>query len=269
MKSLKHTKFFLVTLVLLITGVVLALTTSTVMAGPKWEQRCSTLKPESGNEVKAPEFEVILGKDSVTVRGSSYISPGGIFNGVEWAIDLENCSYQTKRIAISNKPADDNTVNDERWYEKTVSEGEQAVTSPTGNYLVGIKIVTKDPPGYWLAATTHKLYWTTYSNGTVQWYHFVKGCTGYTTPLNTHWYVSSCQWLNENPYYSSDRRYVYSRIRGSYYNYDFLDPNQRTDAIHYSKITGRNDGSWVHEWSATHSGEFYWLLRGEVVPDYP
>ncbi len=168
MKTLKHTTVFLVTLILLITGTVLALTTSTVMARPKWEQRCSTLKPESGNEVKAPEFEVILGKDSVTVRGSSYISPGGIFNGVEWTIDLENCSYQTKRI-LSDKPADDNTVNDERWYEKTMSESEQAVTSPTGNYLAGIKIVTKDPPGYWLAATTHKLYWTTYSNGTVQW----------------------------------------------------------------------------------------------------
>lgn len=255
--------FFLAVLALLTTAMSFTFATSTVTAEAEWQKKCSSLQPEFA-EVTAPEFEVILRDNDVIVRGTSYVAPGATFQGFEWAIDLKNCTYQTKRIKNSER-VPGNVVNEEYFN----SEVNERVAVATGNYLAGIKIVTKDPPGYWLAATTNKLYWTTYSNGTVQWYRFVKGCTGYTTPLNTHWYVSSCQWLNENPYYSSDRRFVYSRIQGSYYNYDFWDPNQRTDARHYSKITGRNNGSWLHEWSATHSGEFYWLLRGEVVPDYP
>lgn len=59
-----------------------------------------------------------------------------------------------------------------------------------------------------------------------------------------------------------------SRIQGSYYNYDFGNNNQRTDAVHYSKITGLNNGAWTHNWWVSHTGEASWLLRGVVVP-YP
>lgn len=258
-------------LLIMAIGVALAFTTSAVIAGSEWQGKCRALNPQATNEVTAPEFEVILQSNGITVRGSSYIAPGASFQGFEWTINLKDCTYRTQRL-VNDTPVPGNTVNDERfrdvYNEAAASEVGEAV-APTGNYLAGIKIVSKDPPGFWLAATTNKLYWTTYPNGTVQWYRSVKGCTGYTTPLNTHWYVSGCSWLYENPYYSADRRYVYNRIQGFYYNYDFMDPNQRTNAEHYSKITGRNDGSWLHQWWATHSGEFYWLLRGEVVPDYP
>lgn len=266
---MKTTKsiFSLAVLALLTTAISFAFATSTVTAEAELQKKCFSLQPGSV-EVTAPEFEVVLRDNDVIVHGTSYVAPGATFQGFEWTIDLKNCTYQTKRIKNSER-VPGNVVNEEYFNSEVNSEANERVAVATGNYLAGIKIVTKDPPGYWLAATTNKLYWTTYSNGTVQQYRFVKGCAGYTTPLNTHWYVSGCQWINENPYYSSDRRFVYSRIQGSYYNYDFWDPNQRTDARHYSKITGRNNGSWLHEWSATHSGEFYWLLRGEVVPDYP
>jgi len=234
------------------------------------EKRCKTLTPAPINELSAPEFEVTLEGDKVTVHGYNYVVSGHAFRGFEWEVNLKNCTYYAKWVTADKPPAD-NIIIDEHFADTRAYPGqkESIASTPTGNYLAGIKIVSKDPPGFWLASTTNKLYWTTYSDGTVRWYRYVKGCQGYTTPLNTHWYVSGCWWASENPYYSASHQRVYSRIQGSYFNYDFMDPNKRTDAVHYSKITGLNSGAWIHEWWVSHSGEFSWLLHGEVVPDYP
>lgn len=238
--------------------------------------KCTVVKSAIANELPSPEFEVVILPNGVTIRGSSHVASGASFQGIEWAVDLQNCTYQAKRLTTSKEyslPVE-SVVNDEYFndvYNESVKRESEAgkVYASAGNYLAGVKIVTKDPPGLWLASTTNKLYWSTFSNGTVQWYRSVKGCKGYTTSLNTHWYTTACQWLNEKPYYSASKKNVNSRIKGSYNNYDFLDPQKGTYAVQYSKITGYNNGSWTHSWSVTHSGEFYWLLTGVVVPDYP
>lgn len=227
-----------VLLVVLYVAFTLAIPSANAQSGG---DGCKTLSPAPINELVAPEFEVTLQRNRVTVHGYSYVAPGHTFRGFEWGVDLKNCTYYARWIT-ADKPPSNNTVIDEYFSDRRINPGQadSIASIPTGNYLAGIKIVSKDPPGFWLAATTNKLYWTTYSDGTVQWYRYVKGCQGYTTPLNTHWYVSGCWWSSENPYYSANHQQVYSRIQGSYYNYDFMDPNKRTDAVHYSKITGLN-----------------------------
>jgi len=111
--------------------------TSTVTAEAKWQKKCSSLQPEFA-EVTAPEFEVILRDNDVIVRGTSYVAPGATFQGFEWAIDLKNCTYQTKRIKNSER-VPGNVVNEEYFN----SEVNERVAVATGNYLAGIKIVTK------------------------------------------------------------------------------------------------------------------------------
>ncbi len=154
------------------------------------EKRCKTLTPAPINELSAPEFEVTLEGDKVTVHGYNYVVSGHAFRGFEWEVNLKNCTYYAKWVTADKPPAD-NIIIDEHFADTRAYPGqkESIASTPTGNYLAGIKIVSKDPPGFWLASTTNKLYWTTYSDGTVRWYRYVKGCQGYTTPLNTHWYV--------------------------------------------------------------------------------
>ncbi len=252
-----------VSLLVLLIGMGVPIATEAQAAGPDQQKiDCTELRLELGSEVTAPEFEVVLQSNGVTFRGTSYVPAGTTPKGFEWAVDPQKCTYRTKRLTNSSGAT---MKGNERTV--TVPLVGAGISAATGNYYAGYKVVSLDPPGYWLAATTNRLYWTTYSDGTVQWYQYTKGCTGYTTPLNTHWYNSGCSY--GAPYYSSNHQILYSYVTGTYYNYDFMDPNQRTDATHYSWITAYNNGSWSPTWSATHSGEYWWLLRGQYVPDYP
>lgn len=248
-------------LLILIFGAAVSTVTPAQAAGPDQQKiDCKELRLEPGSDVTAPEFEVVIQPNGITFRGTSTVPAGTTLKGYEWAVDSQKCTYRTKRLANSigaTKESNEHTV--------TAPPLVAGMSAATGNYYVGYKVVSLDPPGFWLAATDNRLWWTTYSDGTVRWYQYSKGCTGYTTPLNTHWYNSSCSW--SDPYYSGNRQVVYSTVAGTYYNYDFMDPNQRTDASHYSVITGYNNGTWSPTWSATHSGEYWWLLRGQFVPD--
>lgn len=91
-------------------------------------------------------------------------------------------------------------------------------------------------------------------------------CIYHTPPLNTHWFNIACSFAD--PVYQNNRLEVLSNIWAKYRNFDFNDANLSTDAEHYSEITGFNNNTFRHRWSITHSGDAFWLLRGEVRRDF-
>lgn len=224
--------------------------------------KCAQYAALASNDVVAPDFQVVVSSKGIRVQGRSEYVAGETPKAFEWRLDDTNCTYSTKFITTPKDPAP-------QVLAMNSNSAPSTTLAATGNYVAGIKVLTQDPPNYWLAGTTNKLYWTTYSNGTVSYYNYAKGCQGYTTPppYNTHWYSSGCYF--GVPYYNSGNTMIYSSISGNYYNYDFMDPNQRTDTSHYSMIEAHNNGSWAHTWWENHSGEYSWLLHGAVVPDYP
>ncbi len=83
------------------------------------------------------------------------------------------------------------------------------------------------------------------------------------TSWGTHWYMDSYGFIGSVTY-SPDQTSLFSEAYGNYHNWDFDDINQATYADHWSKIQGKNDGDFDYWWSATHSGEYWWLLDGDV-----
>jgi hypothetical protein len=267
MKTTQHFIAPLMALAILAMSVGLASANDTIppSEGPAEETSpitdCTSFDAKPGNLISSPEFEVVRSSDGVIVQGVNVVVAGEKLRGIEWEVDLKNCTYLATEASNAGTP---------RVSETIVENTNPRLAQLTGSYFAGVWVVTKDPPGYWLASTLNKLWWNTYSNGTVQWTQHGKACTGHTTPLNTHWYVVSpngCQW--GSPWYSSGTQSAFTQISGDYYNYDFGNPSQRTDARHFSQIEGRNNGTWVHSWSATHWGEYSGLLRGETIPAGP
>lgn len=231
----------------------------TLAARPAQTPPCPAFAPHAQSEVLAPEFEVVVTTDGIQVRGRSEFAANTPLKAFEWSLDISNCTYTTKLIEARDQAPQANL-------HTQVNATLRGSAAPTGDYFAGVQIVSEDPFDVPLAATTNKLYWATYSNGTVHWYQYTGGCEGYATGI-THWYMSNC--LYSSPYYEAGNTLIRATILANYYNYDFVDPALRTDVMHYSQIVAYNNGAWAHVWSALHSGEYSWFLRGEVIPEQP
>ena len=223
------------------------------------------LQPEASSEVILDSFEAILwSDDSVTVQSSGQKQAETPALYFHWEINLSKKTYKTTKLAVSDliKRTPINTKIEKNKGKLTPDAVVVAVTP--GTYTATVQVVTDDLVGEDLAETTHKLNWTVNAGGTVNWnWRSVSAWAANPSSFGTHWFVDTYGFVGSVTY-SPDQTSVFSEAQGKYYNWDFGDDNQATYADHWSKIQGRNDGGFNYWWGATHSGEYWWLLDGDV-----
>lgn len=202
------------------------------------------LKPDPQSEQIVDSISVTrLSDGSILVKGSGEHISGSEPVNFEWEVDLEKGTYKTTRIATEDV------------------EGFGALSS--GSHTAYVRVRTVDLPGLTLAETQQQLWWSV-SNGKVYYNDRTKACWAVNpSPIGTRWYIYLCRWYNPI-YYNGDQTRIYSEVEAEYYNYDWLDPNLITQASHFSRIIGRNNGGFDYSWFAYHSGESSGTLRGQV-----
>ncbi len=127
-----------------------------------------------------------------------------------------------------------------------------------GYWTVSIK--TLDPLLYELTNTTANASWSAYEDsGGCQWSAPLSGtCWGANpSPLNTHWFISSCQKFPSSSYLNLDLTVV-----GNYYNWDFGNPSQATYVTQTARISLATGIGVSIDWSHYESGEYSSLAFG-------
>jgi hypothetical protein len=226
------------------------------------------LLPDSKSQIILDSVNMSVAPDgSITIQ----VTSGPLSDASEFAydfqIDKSKKSYSTKLVNLNQiqiLPIDEGSSgeNTEKNIDNTFSPNAvQPLAISPGTYQATIRVQTLDLVFIVLAQTTDYLKWTVNSNGAVQWNSFTDGCTGFTTSLGTHWYVSSC--TGNAPYYSGG--VVYNYVAGSYHNWDWGNPNLSTNSSHTVTVGGKNDGHCTYTWSYTDSGEDAGLTWGRRV----
>lgn len=123
-------------------------------------------------------------------------------------------------------------------------------------------MTTRDPAFIRLNQTRIQLGW--WHNGSSVSFRYRNGSC-YANPntgLST-WHTSQCFFVGA-PYYgrSGSVGFVGTQVKGAYYNYDFLNPNVATVAIHRNYVEGYGRGGAARYPSFFFAGEAYHLLRG-------
>ncbi len=177
MKKIVGVSFLLILLV----GITV---TSILASSPAAQTQCNTLVPAADNEVSASEFHATIQPTGVTVEGQTSGSLNAQLSRFEWSINLSNCSFRTTRLpGLNSNPSGGSIINQEFNQDRSNGEiDEEGTASPNANFQVGFTLITKDPPGFWLATTKNHLWWKNKANGKVRWQRMSKGCTAFTTP---------------------------------------------------------------------------------------
>lgn len=232
-------------------------------------QRVVRLQPLADAEILVPNFRAILHEDgSVTLTGSGRAKVGAPTSGFDFEVDVLAGTYTTRRLdprEIEELVPLQEATGVNRALREPGDEGRAPVekVSP-GNWWGRVRVQTKDPALIVLAETKVELHWNVAANGSVTWNSYTDGCwAANPSSLGTHWFVSSCA-AGGGPWYASGNR-VCNDNSGSYYNWDFLIANQRTDSSHYAWMCGRNDAIFDYNWSYSDSGEASLLIFGAVV----
>lgn len=246
-------------------------------AGPRVDQdperdikveRIVELEPMADAEVIIPGFKAFFLSDgSVTISGKGTARVGAPIHGFDFEVDLASGTYTTRRLdprEIEERKPLQEAFGENRQVEPQDGKLKQITAAVTpGTWFGRVRVQTKDPAFIVLTETRTQLTWTVYSGGTVAWNNYGDGCwAANPSSLGTHWFVSYCQ--HGGPWYPSSTR-VCNDNRGNYYNWDFLDNNQRTDASQWAWLCGRNDAIYDYNWSHNDSGEFSLFIYGSVV----
>lgn len=179
------------------------------------------------------------------------------------SIDISNNTYTTTLVDMSEVnilPSEEGEPEKNLGNIKNQQYSLVPLAISPGTYQATIRVQTLDPVYIVLAQTTNYLKWTVSSNGSVQWNAYTDGCLGYTTPI-THWYVSACS--SSAPYYSGG--VAYNAASGTYYNWDWGNPNLSTNAYHSITVGGKNDGHCTYSWSHSDWGEDANLTWGRRI----
>ncbi len=226
-------------------------------------ERTTKLQPLPDAEVVLPKLEAFFLSDgSVTVRGQGTAKAGAPPSGFDFTIDLEKGTYTTRTLTpeeIREREPQQGAMGFNRTGPAPGSPQEKV--SP-GNWQGRVRVQTKDPAFIVLTETTARVSWSVSAGGTVTWTSYSDGCwAANPSSLGTHWYNSSCS--GGSAYYNSNR--ACNANTGSYYNYDFVDPNAGTFVTDSDWLCGRNDAIFDYNWSHSDSGEGAILIYGSVL----
>lgn len=226
-------------------------------------ERSAKLLPQANAEVVLPRLEAIFLSDgSVTLRGQGTARVDSAPSGFDFTVDLAKGTYTTRRLSPTE--LEERTPLVESSGRNRVGESPEAPelkVSP-GNWQGKVRVQTKDPAFIVLTETTVQVSWSVAANGTVTWKSYSDGCwAANPSALGTHWFNGSC--ALGAAYYNSNR--ACNANTGSYYNYDFVDPNQGTFVTDSDWLCGRNDAQFDYSWSHNDSGEGAILIYGSVL----
>lgn len=262
-------KLFLLALIGLLTAsvttAVSAATDSTKKNEPKVVE-VQQLKPESTSEVVLPSLEAIKYSDgSIKIHGTGTKQVNTTAESFKWEVDLNKATYKTTKLDSKKELA---TAPSGTKSETNPAMSKQSKTGQLGTqatYTGTVQVSTKDPVNWTTCWTKQSLTWNVYSDATVDWSsRSLDYWVGQPTSGDTYWYLND-YYFNGSPYYpSASHGSVVTEATGKYYNYDFWSDSQRTDATHWIQIEGLNTNRYVYDWSATHTGEASYLLRGTV-----
>lgn len=226
-------------------------------------ERSTLLRPLPEAEVVLPRIEAFFLSDgSVTVRGRGTAKAGAAPAGFDYALDLHKGTYTT-RLLRPEQIGEREPLTGATGFNRTGGKpGEPELKVSPGNWQGRVRVQTKDPAFIVLTETTAQVSWSVAANGTVTWTSYSDGCwAANPSALGTHWYNSSCS-LGA-AYYNSNR--ACNANTGSYYNYDFVDPNAGTFVTDSDWLCGRNDAIFDYNWSHSDSGEGALLIYGSVL----
>ncbi|MCZ7355779.1 MAG: hypothetical protein O8C65_02500 [Candidatus Methanoperedens sp.] len=201
------------------------------------------LQPESGSEV-------ILNSSNATRWSDDSISFGGsgekrvgepaLYFSIE--VNISKGTYKTIKRNISNDIEFTPVLSKVEIYNNELVPNILTAGVKPGTWLATIQMITKDPALWDLAKTTHTLTWTVNPSGTVTYKGRIDSCwAANPSPLNTHWYVDSCNFQGSY-LYSADYTALFSTVDNKFHNWDFMNQNQATYVEHWNQIKGRNDG---------------------------
>lgn len=208
------------------------------------------LKPSENSEGVLDNVELILSdsKIGLKVEGTKKVDSGiDVFKII---IDKEKNEYKLEKVQDQKLKEYENLIK-----EKDIEQNNFSILSTS--YSGGVIVTTTDPVDEPLCKTWHKIWWSVdypYSTLTSR-----NKDTWAANPsfFNTHWYVDAEEWTGLS--YIDGGRTVRSSMHSSFYNYDFNDPNARTDVDHYITLEGRNSGYFGYE------GLWYWTWSGDMA----
>jgi len=226
------------------------------------------LTPDKDSEVILDAVNIKTAPDgTITIEAKGGHVDGMPAFAYDISIDTRQGTYKTKLVPLSDvkiyssqqgSSGDNKDKSESSW---SSPNNAQPLAIAPGTYEAKILVQTLDPVFFLLAQTTNYLKWTVSSSGSVQWKSYTGGCAGFTTPLGTHWYVSSCR--SNLPYYQSG--IAYNEAAGTYYNWDWGNPNLATYSSHWVKVGGKNDGHCTYSWTYSDWGEDATLTWGRRV----
>lgn len=226
------------------------------------------LTPDKNSEVILDAVEIKTAPDgTITIEANGGPIDGMPMFAYDISIDTRQGTYKTELVPLSDVKiypsqqgsSGDNKDNSENSWSSP--NNVQPLAIAPGTYQAKILVQTLDPVFLVLAQTTNYLKWTVSSSGSVQWKSYTDGCAGFPTPLGTHWYVSSCP--SNLPYYRSG--IAYNEAAGTYYNWDWGNPNLATYSSHWVSVGGKNDGHCTYSWTYSDWGEDATLTWGRRV----
>ncbi|WP_206812767.1 hypothetical protein [Paradesulfitobacterium ferrireducens] len=133
-----------------------------------------------------------------------------------------------------------------------------------GSYSASVTVVTYDPVYADLARTSQSLSWAVLIDNTAAFSNRSKSVwAANPSSLGTHWYVNQDYWVGSVSY-ASGYQSLSSTNYASYYNWDFQDNDQITEAWHQVQIIGLNSGSYDYNYWFDHTGEYANLLSVQV-----
>jgi hypothetical protein len=130
-------------------------------------------------------------------------------------------------------------------------------------WVATVSLITRDPPGYKLVQSNHRLYWSSGSYVRFEGRSKSSQALCPTVP-GTCWYISYSRW-RESPYYLDGGRTLVNRYTAAFYNYDYANPNVATIVEQYSTFNAFNSNRFNYFWSARYRGEGQGLLRTSAV----
>lgn len=259
-------------LVLALTGLLTVTVATAVSAAkpdaPKKKEpkvvQVQQLKPDPSSEAILSSLEAVKFSDgSVTIRGKEKLQASTTL-GFQYSIDLKKGTYKTTKLEVPFDLGKGSTQTKQESNLNAVSNsGEVSIAAYTSHKGV-VRVTTQDPIGWETCWTEQEINWNAYSDGTADWTsRSLSYWVGQPTKGNTNWFLNDYYWLGA-PTYGAGNTSVTTEAVGYYFNFDWGDDNQRTDANHYNKIIGYGNGTMDFNWGATHSGEDSWLLDGII-----
>ncbi len=190
--------------------------------------------------------------DHVKVKGNK--KADGQAKAYHIKIDKNKGTYKVEPTDLPSNFEQMNTTSNQKGTLSTLS---------TTTYSGGVETITDDSVGEDLCKTRLSLSWYDYGTTISHNYSLMSYWAANPSIFGTHWYTSSHRLGSPYLYYGNQKLDV--DASASYYNYDFLDDDLRTDVSHYIKNTALNNGTfdYVADWGR--SGESWVTLDLDIV----